>query len=94
MQRVRDAPASIVGAGSNSSARRQLALRKRRANRDKLLRARLLQSRKCNCEKMLTTGLPSIREMLNEDAHDGTLQGLAAEWRDERYWSGRFQRAP
>ena len=24
---------------------------------------------------MLTTGLPSIREMLNEDAHDGTLQG-------------------
>jgi hypothetical protein len=26
--------------------------------------------------KMLTTGLPSIREMLNEDAHDGTLEGL------------------
>jgi hypothetical protein len=25
---------------------------------------------------MLTTGLASIREMLNEDAHGGTLQGL------------------
>ena len=46
MQRVRDASASIVGAGSISGARRQLALRKSRANCDEFLGACLLQSRK------------------------------------------------
>jgi hypothetical protein len=49
MQRVPDARARIVGPGSNRSARRQLAIRKRRANRDELLRARLFQSRKRDC---------------------------------------------
>jgi hypothetical protein len=50
MQRVRDASAGIVSAGSNSSARRQPGLRKSGANRDELLSARLLQSRERDCD--------------------------------------------